>query len=153
MDARIVWQNGFNFETQIRQHRFSQDAKVDQGGTDLGPSPKELLLAAIIGCTGMDVVSLMNKMRSPFTSCVVATSAQTTETHPKIFPRVDVIFKVEGPEVKPDVVIKAVKMSLTKYCGVSAMVNATSPIHYQVFVNDQMIDQGQADFTATKVEG
>lgn len=136
-----------SFETQIRTHKFIQDAKPEHGGQDSGPTPKELLIASVIGCTGMDVVSLMTKMRAGFTACEVEGNAETVKTHPQIFQHIDVAFRVTGPELKNDAIIKSVKMSLTKYCGVSAMVDATSPIKYQVFANGQLIDSGEADFS------
>lgn len=154
MDARIVWQNGMSFETQIRTHRFIQDAKLEHGGKDLGPTPKELLLASVIGCTGMDVVSLMTKMRAGFTACEVEAQAETLKTHPQIFDHIDVHFKVTGgAELKNDVIVKAVKMSLTKYCGVSAMVDATSPIKFKIFANGQLIESGEADFSEAMAAG
>lgn len=154
MNARIVWQSGMNFETQIRTHRLPQDAKLEHGGKDLGPTPKELLLAAVIGCTGMDVVSLMTKMRAGFTACEVEATAEAVKTHPQIFPRIDVVFRVTGgAELKTEAVAKAVRMSLTKYCGVSAMVDATSPIHYQIFANDVLLENGEADFSEALAAG
>lgn len=147
MNARIVWQSGMSFETQIRSHRFLQDAKLEHGGKDLGPTPKELLLASVIGCTGMDTVSLMTKMRAGFTSCEVEANAETVKTHPQIFTRIDVTFHVKGAEMKNEAIIKAVRLSLTKYCGVSAMIDSTSPIHYRILANDQEIASGAADFS------
>lgn len=149
LNAKLVWQKGMSFETQIRTHRFQQDVSREQGGEDSGPSPKEHLLAAVIGCTGMDVVSILAKMRASFETCEVEAEAAARDEHPRIFPRIDVTFRLQGVGLQSEPVIKAVRMSLTKYCGVSAMIDPTSPIYYRIFVNDQKVHEDQADFVGT----
>lgn len=149
MEASIVWKKNLCFETQVRSHRgFTDSPGVDEQG----PSPKELLLIAVIGCSGMDVVSLLKKMRSPMEACSVHAEATTRAEHPKIFPQIRVRFEIKGEGAKPEVVEKAVRMSMEKYCGVSAMVDATSPIKYQVFLNGVMTLEADADFTQANAQ-
>jgi putative redox protein len=146
MRAKLTSCGNFEFLTEIRNHQLTQDAKTEGGGQNKGPTPKELLLAAIAGCTGMDVVSLLKKMRVNYQSFEVDAQAETTDTHPKTFQEVVVDFKLTGEDIDLDKVQKSVDMSLTKYCGVSAMVWKVSPIKYQILLNGEVKATGFAKF-------
>lgn len=148
MACQTKWVGGIGFESQIRDHKVAMDSRSD-GGKDQGPSPKELLLASICGCTGMDVISILQKMRVGLQSCNVDADTDTTAGYPSIFDRVKLKFLVKG-EMKNEQLMKAVTLSMTKYCGVSAMVVKASPIDYEVFLNDVKIGEGQADFESAK---
>jgi putative redox protein len=96
-----------------------------------GPSPIETILAALAGCTGMDVVSILRKKRVAFTSYRVETTADQKETYPQVFTRVDVVHVVEGDGISAEAVHRAVQLSALKYCPVSAMLAAgTVEIHH-----------------------
>lgn len=86
-------------------------------------------------------------MRVQLDSCDVNAQSETTETYPAIFKEILVQFLIKGPDIKPEQAMKAVRLSMTKYCGVSAMINPTSPIRYQVFLNGSQIGEAMADFT------
>ena len=147
MECKTVWQEGMNFKNDIRGHQFVLDAKSDHGGQDAGPTPKEILLAGIAGCSGMDIVSLLKKMRQPLAALQIETKTTTTEgAHPVIFARVDVEYHATGDGLDAAKVADAVKKSMTKYCGVSAMISKASPIFYKVFVNGQLADEAPAIF-------
>lgn len=146
MKAKLHFKSGFEFETDIRGHHTVMDAKEDFGGQNKGPTPKEMLIASVLGCSGMDVVSLMRKMRVPFDGFEVTGEADTTETHPKVFKELEIHFKVTGDEVQLPAVEKSVVMSLSKYCGVSAMISKVVPITYKIFINGEMRSSGKAQF-------
>lgn len=96
-----------------------------------GPSPIETVLAALAGCTGMDVVSILRKKRVPFTRYTIETRADQAETYPMVFTRVDIVHVVEGEGISPDAVHRAVELSALKYCPVSAMLAAgTTEVHH-----------------------
>ncbi len=96
-----------------------------------GPSPIETVLAALAGCTGMDVVSILRKKRVPFTAYHVETTADQKDTFPQVFTRMDVVHVVEGEGISADAVHRAVELSALKYCPVSAMLAAgTVEIHH-----------------------
>lgn len=148
MSCETKWTGeGLGFEASVRSHKFMMDARADGSVGDKGPSPKEVLLASICACSGMDVASILKKMRLDIKSCYVNAETDTRANHPTIFTEVRVKYLVTSPDAKPDQVIKAVTLSMTKYCGVSAMVAPTSPITYEIFLNDQKIGAGKADFT------
>jgi putative redox protein len=146
LSATLTHKSGLAFEIGIRDHHFFTDAKAESGGTNLGPNPKELLVSSICGCSAMDVASLLKKMRVPFDSLVVSGVAETTEGHPSIFAKVHLDFKTTGTEVDAEKLIKSVTMSMTKYCGVSAMISKASPIEFDVYINEQKIHSGRAHF-------
>lgn len=134
------------FEATIRDHRFIMDTQVAAGGENKGPSPKELLLASVIGCTGMDVAAIMKKHQMRLEDLVIQGEAEPRKEHPKIFTDIHVKFKARGSEITPEVLIDAVHQSLSKFCGVSAMVYKVSPIHYTVYLNESEVGRGIADF-------
>lgn len=146
------WTGGQGFEAQTRGHRFVMDTKKESGGNDQGPTPKEVLLASICACSGIDVVSILQKMRIDLQACDITSETETTSGYPAIFKEVLLKFRVKSSDAKEAQVMKAVTLSMTKYCGVSAMVVSTSPIKYQVFLNEQLIGEGRADFSEALAE-
>lgn len=143
------WQGGVGglaFKASVRGHEFEMDSKKQSGGQDKGPTPKEVLLASICACSGMDVTSILQKMRVNLESCHINAETETTEGYPSVFKEVKITFQMAGVDIKPDQAIKAVVLSMTKYCGVSAMVAGVSPITYEIILNGNSISKGQADF-------
>lgn len=149
MKSELTWKSDMTFDAQMRQHVVTLDT-ASLGGKDLGPSPKEMLLSSIATCSGMDVVALMKKHKIEVEAFTMTSQAETTEHHPKIFKQVDLVFdlklKLTDPEAQLPKVIESVKLSMTKFCGVSAMVNPTSPIFYTVLVNGEIEHRDQANF-------
>lgn len=111
------------FETEINGHKIIIDAEPDVGGEDMGPRPKPFMLAALGGCTGMDVVSILKKMRVDFKGVEVKVTGDLTQEHPKHFYRIHVVYEVEGENLPLDKIKKAVSLSEERYCGVSATYN------------------------------
>ena len=115
------WLEDMSFESEIDGHKIIIDAKPEVGGKDRGPRPKPMMLAALGGCTSMDVVSILNKMRVEFKSLNVVVEGELSEEHPKRFLKMHVIYEVEGENLSLDKIQKAVNLSEEKYCGVSAV--------------------------------
>jgi len=146
MHAEVTHREKFQFESTIRDHSFVMDTKQAAGGDNKGPSPKELLLSCILGCTGMDVVAMLKKHNISPQKLHISADAETRQEHPRVFLAVHLNFELEDSRLSPDVALDAVRQSLTKYCGVSAMVSKVSPIYYQVRLNGVEAGRGQADF-------
>ncbi len=146
MNARLSWKQGNRFACDNRGIETFTEATPDHGGEGLAPTPKELLLNAMLGCTAMDVVSILRKMRQEFTGLEIDGEATQNETHPIHFVEAKLRFRVTGP-VLPEKVIKAVDSSLTKYCGVNFMVSKSCTIHFSVVLNGTQIHTGVAAFT------
>lgn len=114
------WFSEMAFETSLNGHKIVVDASEEHGGKNLGPRPKALMLVALGGCTGMDVVSILRKMRVEYKSLEIVVEGDTAEEHPKKFLRMNVIYNFTGTNLPLDKITKAVDMSREKYCGVYA---------------------------------
>ena len=115
------------FDHEIMGHVIRTDGTPPHG-EDTGPSPKRLLLASLAGCTGVDVVSLLKKMRAPVDSYEMEVEADLTDEHPKTYSEIRLIYRFSGPSLKEDKITKAVNLSLDRYCGVTKMLAAHCPI-------------------------
>lgn len=116
-----TWLENMAFETEINGHKFTIDAKEEVGGENRGPQPKPLMLAALGGCTAMDVVSMLKKMRVEFTNLAVKVEGELSEEHPKHFTKMHVIYEFTGKDLPMDKLQKAVNLSEERYCGVSVV--------------------------------
>ena len=92
------------------------------------PTPMELLLIALGGCTGADVVSILEKKRQRMTGYEIEVRAERRAEHPRVYTRIEVVHDVRGYNIDPKAVEHAVKLSETKYCSVSAMLGASAQI-------------------------
>ena len=124
------------FEMDINGHTVITDAPVEDGGNDFGPSPKALLLAGLIGCSGIDVMSITKKMKLKFDDVNIDIEAEVREEDPKIYNYIKITYRFKGKNISYDKVEKAVKLSMEKYCGVSAMLEKAVPITYEVVVEE-----------------
>jgi len=128
-----TWQSGMAFESEISGHKLIMDAVPTVGGDDQGPRPKPLVLASLAGCTGMDVVSILRKMKQSFTYFNIEVDAESTEEHPKTYNAMKLIYEFkEADKLDPAKVEKAVKLSQDRYCGVSALLKKAIPIQYEI---------------------
>lgn len=100
------------------------DVVMNDGGDDIGASPKQLMLASLAGCTGMDVVSMLRKMKVDFSDYSMDVDAELTDDHPRIYNKVKLTYKIKIAAEDQPKMEKAVALSKEKYCGVSAMFNA-----------------------------
>ena len=132
--STVTWKTGMAFQVDQDGHRFLLDGSPALGGLDLGPRPKELLLSALGGCTGIDVVEILKKMRVPLEGLEVRLSADTTEEHPKVFTAIRLEYVFRGKELPLDKLERAVQLSRERYCGVSAMLEKACPIHVDIRV-------------------
>jgi putative redox protein len=115
------WLSNMAFESEVNGHRIILDAEAAFGGEDLGPKPKLLMLAALGGCTAMDVISILKKMRVEVHKFNVIVEGELTEEFPKHFYKMHVIYEFTGKELPLDKLQKAVSLSEEIYCGVSAV--------------------------------
>lgn len=148
--VKTSWKNGHAFNGEARGLKFTMDAPGEVSQNH-GPSPKELVLGGICGCTGIDVVSILEKMRARLTRLDVTASAEKTAgDHPVVFASVHLTFDIEADSITTDKVLRAVTLSQTKYCGVTAMIAKGCPVTYDVRLNGAMVGSGRAEFgTAT----
>lgn len=145
MNSEIKWLGKMAFEATNRSHVSQFDVSTDNGGEDTSATPKEILLNSMCVCSGMDVVSIAQKMRLKIDSFSMKGRANKTSTIPSYFSLVHMEYFLEG-EMESEKIIKAVVMSMTKYCGVSYMISKICPITYDVYLNGKLIHQDKADF-------
>jgi putative redox protein len=108
------------------------DASVDVGGSDRGPRPTELLLSAVGGCTGIDIVSILKKMQQPLTGLRITVSGERAEEHPRRFTHVKLHYVVTGDGLSEERVARAVELSVEKYCSVLSSLNAEVTYDFEV---------------------
>jgi len=145
MHAKLIWKKNLQFTAEADGHLVLMDAKPPVG-EGKAQTPKQLLLAALCGCTAMDVASLMRKHRQNVKRFEVTAEATTREGgSPSVFAAIDLAFHIEGA-VDPAVAVSAARLSQTRFCGISAMLSRAVPIRYEVFVNGASVGRGQAQF-------
>ena len=127
-----VYNGGMNFSTEIDGHTIQIDTTEDKGGSNLGPRPKALMLAALSGCTGFDIVSILKKMRVEFSDFSVVSEANSTDTEPSVYEDVKIIYRIKVNEEDECKVEKAVHLSKDKYCGVSRMFEGFARVSFEV---------------------
>lgn len=152
MKANLNWIEGMRFNCDNRGVITTIDSQEEHGGTGSAPSPKELVLNAMMGCTAMDVVAILKKMRLEITDFKMEIEAEKTHAHPIHFKTAELIFNLKG-DLAPAKVMKAVDSSLTKYCGVNYIVSKTCDITYKIILNESVIKQGPVKFIEPKSEG
>jgi putative redox protein len=129
MDAKVTWKNGMSF-TGVADSGFEIPigTSVDHGGAGDGTSPMEMLLVALGGCTGMDVVSILEKKRQSVTNFEILIHGDRAEEHPKVYTSITVEYVVTGHAVDPEAVRRAIELSETKYCSVMATLRNTAKV-------------------------
>lgn len=127
MKARVKWIEKMAFVGESESgHAVVMDASPDVGGRNLGPRPMEMLLLGTGGCSSIDVILILQKMRQQVTDCHVEIDAERAESDPKVFTKIHMHFVVKGRDIKAEAVEKAVKLSAEKYCSASIMLGATA---------------------------
>lgn len=129
MITTTTWKKKHEFVSRQEQNSIELD-----GSKEHGFSPKALLLAGLAGCSGIDVVDILEKMRVSFSELSIDTEADQTEEHPKVFREILLTYRIKTSKENEDKVIKAIDLSLEKYCGVSAMLRKNSPINYKLVI-------------------
>jgi len=129
MKTTTTWKTAHAFESLQKQSKIEIDAKN-------GFSPKALLLSGLAGCTGVDVVDVLEKMRVPFANLQIDAEAEQTDEHPRVFKFITLTYRIRTGEENRDKVKKAIELSLEKYCGVAAMLRKNSRIDYEIVISE-----------------
>jgi putative redox protein len=131
-NVEVKWKNNMAFDANINGHIIPLDAEASVGGQDQGPRPKPLILVALAGCTGMDVVSILNKMRVELEDFKVDVSGELTDEHPKYFNKIHITYSFKGKDLPMDKLEKAINLSQERYCGVSAMLIKVAELTHEI---------------------
>jgi putative redox protein len=131
---KASWLNGLSFEAEVDGHKLYMDTSLEHGGKNIGPRPKPLMMVALAGCTGMDVAAILQKMRENVEELTVEVEGDVSEEHPKRFEAMKLIYRVKGKNISRANVEKAVNLSQTKYCGVTANYSKAFPITHEIII-------------------
>jgi putative redox protein len=129
-----LWQGSMKFNAVVSGHNIVLDALPVGGGNDEGARPKELMLASLAGCTGMDVISILKKMRIEPEYFNVRVEAEMTEEHPKHYTAMHIIYEFKGEGLEIEKLQKAVDLSQERYCGVSTAYRKAMEITHEVII-------------------
>lgn len=139
MKSKITWLEGLSFEAELDGFRFVIDADKSVGGQEKGPKPKGLTLVSLAGCTGMDVMSILKKMKVEVEGFEVETDASLAQEHPRRFVEIVLRYRFRGKDLPVDKLKKAIALSQEKYCGVSANLVPSVNIKIEILVNEEKI--------------
>jgi putative redox protein len=133
MKTTTTWKGGQKYESaQPNKAKIQIDATA-------GFSPKALLLSGLAACSGVDIVDILEKMRVPFADLVITADAEQTQEHPRVFRDIHITYQIKTGEENRDKVIKAIDLSLEKYCGVAAMLKKNSEINYTLDIQNESL--------------
>lgn len=121
-------------------HRVTMDSSPEAGGSNQGVRPMEMLLLGLGGCTGIDVVGMLEKMRVPFERFEIAIQGERADDHPKVYRDIGIRYQFFGDAIAKDKVLRAVRLSHEKYCSVSAMLQASASVSAAVYINGERVD-------------
>lgn len=116
-------------------HWVPMDGPSEFGGSNAGARPKELILLALGGCTGSDVVSILEKKRAKLSGFEVNLTAQVAEEHPQVFTKIHVEYRFYGEDLATKDLERAIELSQSKYCSVTAMLKASVEITHSYTVH------------------
>jgi len=133
----------------IRSVEVEFDGKELRGKTqsgyislgDGGFSPMDLVLVALGGCTGIDIISILSKMKVEF-EMNITVRGKRREEHPRVYESIEIIYDFKCDDEYRKNVIRAVSLSLNKYCSVSAMLSKACPISYRIMINGEEVESG-----------
>ena len=132
MHLQVNWKQGMAFQTTTPSgHDVTLDAGEDVGGLNTGPRPTEMLLQATAACTGIDIVSILHKMRLPLERFEMEVDGVRATEHPKKFTSIHILYVLEG-DMPEERVRRAIELSVDRYCSVSHSLNATMTYSYRL---------------------
>ena len=140
MQTSVVWKDGMAFEVHLGGFNFIIDADESFGGRNKGPQPKGLTLVSLAGCTAMDVISILKKMRVSVDSFEVAVDGVIAREHPRKFLELVIKYMFKGTDLPLGKIKSAITLSMETYCGVSATLRPVVKLSYQIIINDKVIE-------------
>lgn len=130
--VKAVWQGNMHFISKSSAGEVSLDAAEDFGGENKGLRAKSLMLTSLAGCTGMDLGSLLKKMRVTVDGITIEVTAELTDEHPKIYKNTHIVYSFTGKSLDQEKITKAVELSFDRYCGVIAMFKSFSEVTFEI---------------------
>ena len=129
------WVGGYAFD-QITDGFTVRTESQGLSEAPKGPGPKKLVLVSLAGCSGIDVVSILDKMRIVYESFTIDVEADLSDEHPKVYTAIRLTYTLSGKELDRKKITRAVELSLNNYCGVAAMLRKNCPIDYELVLEE-----------------
>jgi putative redox protein len=126
-NTNTEWKGNLVFESEINGFKFDMD-----GDNKVASSPKPLLLSSLAACAGIDIISILKKMRENVKSLSISVNGDLTDEHPRVYKNIEILIRISGENLNHEKVEKAVTLSKEKYCGVSAMLGKSAELEYVV---------------------
>jgi putative redox protein len=136
-NASVALAEGMHFVGEIDGFRIDTDAREEAGGVGAGPEPLRLLLLSLASCTAMDVISILRKKRQEVTDLTVDVRGSRVDEHPRVYDRIEVIYRVRGKGVDAKALERAIELSETRYCPVIAMVSKAAGIRSRYEIEEE----------------
>lgn len=128
-----TWKQNLQFESDNPSgHTVLIDTSLENGGQNSGLAPKAMMLSSLAGCSGLDVVSILAKMKVAVTDFKIITTGELTDEHPKYYHTVHVVYQFYGHDLPQDKLKKAVDLSVEKYCGVMEMFRKFATVTIEI---------------------
>src|SRR6056297_421713 len=138
MKVNIKWMDKMLFKSEGKRNRYALMDTVEKvGGQDSSLTPKEMILTGLGGCTGMDTISILKKMRNMPDRFEIEVEAETEKEFPKEFKSFKIIYKFWGENLDKKKIEKAVSLSQDKYCGVSETLKKAAKLDYEIIINEE----------------
>jgi putative redox protein len=139
MKVTVQWQKNMTFlGTPDSGFSVTMDADSSFGGTNNGVRPMEMIALGLAGCTGMDVISILQKKRQHVTQFEVRVNAPRSAEHPKVFTRALITYIIEGKNINESAVLRSIELAATKYCPAQFMLAQVFPmeLHYEIYEDE-----------------
>ncbi len=138
-EIQTQWMGKMQFNALVNGHTITMDAPERVGGEDNGPIPKPLVLTALSGCTGMDVVALLRKSDIQLQDFSLKITGELSKRQPLEYVAIHIVYEITGEAADKEAVLQAVTDSQEKICGVSHMLKRAMPVTWDVIFNGNII--------------
>lgn len=137
MESKVVWKGGMAFTGGTDSgFLIPLDAHEKAGGHKMGFQPLQLFAIGLVGCTGMDVISILTKKRQEVTAFEVSAQIERADEHPRVFTKIIIEYKVTGRNIDREAVERAVELSETRYCPAQAMLEKAAEISHKIIIQE-----------------
>lgn len=130
--VNAIYKGGRHFSVLVNGHTIEIDSSKEGGGEDIGPGPKIFILLSLAGCTGMDIVGMLEKMRVIFSDFSIKVDGDLTDEEPKVYDKMVIRYSIRLSEETRPKMEKAVRLSKEKYCGVSRMFESFTSMDFEI---------------------
>ena len=138
-EIETQWMGKMRFNALVNGHTIVMDAPPRAGGEENGPIPKPLILTALSGCTGMDVVALLRKVNLTVDDLTLKVTGELSKQQPLEYTAIHIVYDIKGKDLDKEAVLRAVNDSQENICGVSHMLKKALPVTWEIHYNNELV--------------